>query len=81
MTRTAHTVTGTINLIRRRLGEKDHNRALQLCAGLAQAPMSGEERGELLHLQGLALWLAEDRERALKSLGLAVAIDPTRAVV
>jgi tetratricopeptide (TPR) repeat protein len=81
MTRTVDTINDEIRKIRKRVGEKDHQGALRLCAGLAQAPMSGEDRAELLHLQGLALWLVGDRVRALKSLSLAVSVDPTRAVI
>jgi len=81
MTRTVDTAKKTILNIRGLVGKGDHQGALRLCVSATPSPMRATERGELFHLQGLALWLAGEKGRALESLGVATSLDPSRAVI
>jgi Flp pilus assembly protein TadD len=81
MTRKVEVMRKTIREIRRLVGKGDHQGALRVCVSAVSSEMTPAERGELLHLQGLALWLAGERGRALESLNLAVTLDPTRAII
>ena len=81
MTRTVETTGSRLARIRSHIGAGNPVAALRVCVRAAADQMSALERADLMHLQGIALWQAGDRERAIKSLTVSVSLDPSRAAV
>jgi Flp pilus assembly protein TadD len=81
MTRTVKTTQRQLAQIRSCIRSGDFGGALRLCVSSATDQMSPGERADLMHLQGIALWQAGDRDRAIKSLTVSVSLDPSKAVV